>query len=97
MPLPREELEEMIRAGIAEADDEVVAAWQRMRIEPELWRCRGEHVWVIAMRDGAAVWYDEVEEGFLAVPFAERGVIDPQWTSQDDFADFLRKLPEGRA
>src|SRR6266850_76179 len=100
--LTRDELEQMIAEGLADADDDVRAAWERMRIDPEKWHCSPwgdatDGFWVVAERDGRVVWYNHIEEGFNESAYSERGTIAEFWCNQSDFAEFLRKLPEGRA
>jgi len=51
-PIKRAELDELLRAGLADADDAVLDAWQAMRIEPEKWKCspsgdEGGGFWVV--------------------------------------------------
>jgi hypothetical protein len=100
--LTRAQLDQMIADGLAEADDAVRAAWERMRIEPETWRCNlrtdtEAWFWVVAERDGRVVWYNDIEGGFNESGYSQRGVIAEYRCNQTDFAVFLCNLPEGLA
>lgn len=97
-PITRAELDELLRAGLADADDAVLEAWQAMRIEPEKWKCspigdEGGGFWVVAMHNGKVTYYNDVEDGFNESPFTVHGVIDEYWCNQGDLKDYLRTLP----
>jgi hypothetical protein len=98
-PLGREELEQLMSAGLSEADDPVRAAWQRIRIEPERWQCSpwgdlAGGFWAVAVTGGVVIWFNDIEEGFNASPFRERGVIGEYACNQRTFAEMLGELPE---
>jgi hypothetical protein len=93
------ELEGLIAAGLAGADDAVLAAWERIRIAPEKWRCSpwgdlGGGFWVVAISGDAVIWYNDIEEGFNRSRFGERGVIAEYFCNQGDFSAVLSALPE---
>jgi hypothetical protein len=99
--IAREELLSDIEEGLASADDEVRAAWERMQVEPQKWRCSpwgdaGGGFWVVAELPGQVVWFNDIEGGFNVSPFTTRGVIDEYWCNQNDFHEFLQSLPEAR-
>jgi hypothetical protein len=98
-PITLQELTALIRVGLEEADDAVLAAWQTMRVEPIKWRCSpwgdaGGGFWVVAIRDEMATWYNDIEGGFNTGPFTTPGTIDEYSCNQDDFRQFLAGLPE---
>lgn len=97
-PITRAELDELLRAGLADADDAVLEAWKAMRIEPEKWKCspigdEGGGFWVVAVHKGNVTYYNDVEDGFNESPFTVQGVIDEYWCNQGDFKDYLKTLP----
>lgn len=101
-PLSRESLDAMIVEALAEADDDVRAAWEQIRVEPVRWRCTpwGDATggfWVVAVNGREVTWYNEVEEGFNTTPFSESGTIDAYHCDQTGFSDYLRTLPEAVA
>lgn len=99
--ISRSRLLDLMREPLAAADETVRAAWERVRIEPEKWRCspwgdRGGGFWAVAEIAGEVVWYNDVEEGFNTSPFTVRGVIAEYRCSQSRFDEVLRALPEAR-
>lgn len=98
-PISREELLDEMSSALEQADAPVRAAWERIRIEPEKWRCSpwgdaSGGFWVVAVRGGEVVWYNDIEDGFNASPFTIRGTIDEYRCNQTEFAEFLATLPE---
>lgn len=100
-PISRAELDALIEQGLREADDDVLSAWASMRITPEKWTCSpwgddGGGFWVIAIRDAVVTWYNDIEEGFNESPLIKRGVISNYYCNQDDFSQYLQRLPEAQ-
>jgi hypothetical protein len=98
-PPSQKELLSLIAEAVESADDTLRAAWDRIRREPEKWRCspwgdEGGGFWVVAELPRGVVWYNDIEEGFNVSPFTTHGVIDSYHCNQDSFADFLATLPE---
>jgi hypothetical protein len=101
-PISREQLVAEMATALEGADDAVREAWERIRIEPERWRCspRADEsggFWVVAEMPGAVVWYNDIEEGFNTSPFTVRGTIDEYRCNQTDFRELLTTLPEALA
>lgn len=97
-PITRTELDELLKAGLAVADDAVSEAWQVMRIEPEKWKCstsgdEGGGFWVVAVHNGIVTYYNDVEDGFNESPYTGHGIIEEYRCNQGDFKDYLRTLP----
>jgi len=72
-----------------------------MRIEPTKWQCppwgdEGGGFWVVAIRNGMVTWYNDIEEGFNESRFVKEGTISEYGCNQDDFSQYLQKLPEAR-
>src|SRR5688572_19266773 len=100
-PMTRGELLMEMGVALDDADDEVRAAWERIRIEPEKWRCSpegdaGGGFWVVGIDGDTAIWFNDIEGGFNRSPFARRGTIGEYRCNQADFDEFLRTLPEAQ-
>ena len=101
-PISKEKLEAFIAEGLHNADDDVLKAWASMRIEPTKWQCSpwgddGGGFWVVAIRDGMVTWYNDIEEGFNESRFVKEGIISEYGCNQDDFSQYLQRLPEARS
>lgn len=99
--ITKEELDALVRKGLEEADDAVLAAWNTMRIEPEKWQCSpegdiGGGFWALAIRDGVVTWYNDIEDGFNESPFVDHGVIGNYGCNQHDFSTYLMSFDEAR-
>jgi hypothetical protein len=98
-PISRDALLADMAVALDEADDSVRAAWARMRIEPEKWRCspegdEGGGFWAVGVSGDSVIWFNDIEGGFNQSPFERRGVIGDYRCNQADFAQFLDTLPE---
>lgn len=98
-PIQKFELAELIASGLAEADDSVREAWERIRIEPQKWRCSpwgddGGGFFVVAVSGDSVIWFNDIEGGFNTCSFRGRGIIDDYRSNQSDFADVLNALPQ---
>ncbi|MBX7113205.1 MAG: hypothetical protein K1X64_02635 [Myxococcaceae bacterium] len=85
--------------ALAEADDVVRMAWERIRIEPQKWRCKlsvysGDEFWAVAVTGNQVIWFNDIEDGFNTSPFQTRGVIDVVSFTQSRFSEILNALPE---
>src|ERR1700690_3452495 len=101
-PLSREALDSMIATALAEYDDDVRAAWARIRIEPEKWQCspwgdEGRGFWAVAIADDRVLWYNDIEEGFNRSAFSERGTIDEYTCNEASFTDILDDIERERS
>ena len=97
--LPRADLDSMIASGLAEYDDDVRAEWDRIRIEPEKWRCSpwgdaGGGFWAVAVDDDRVLWFNDIEEGFNWSWFGETGTIGEYLCNQSDFAEVLEQIAQ---
>jgi hypothetical protein len=97
MRLSREELESMIATALADHDDEVRAAWARIRIEPAKWRCSpwGDEAggfWAVAIEGDRVLWLNDIEDGFNRSAFSERGVIDEYRCDQTELTEIFSQL-----
>src|SRR5579883_1470114 len=85
---PRAGLDTMMAAALAKYGDDVRAEWARIRIESECWRYDREigevgEFWVVAMKDGEFLWFDDVEGDFAWSAFSTEGVIDGGYLVRD--------------
>ena len=75
-PVSREQLLEAMGRALEGADDDVRAAWERIRIDPEKWQCspwgdaRGGF-WVVAVKGGEVAWYNDIEDEVQLEPVHE--------------------------
>jgi putative component of toxin-antitoxin plasmid stabilization module len=97
--LGREDIDAMIAAGLAAYDDAVRARWERIRIDPEQWRCSpwGDAdggFWVVAIEGGRALWFNNIEDGFNWSPFSKRGTLDDYFCDQTEFVEILEKFAQ---
>ncbi len=95
--LTREALDAMLAAGLAAYDDDVRAAWARIRIEPAKWRCSpwGDETggfWAVAVEDDHVLWYNDIEDGFNRSPFSHDGTIGEYGSGQTELAHFLDQI-----
>lgn len=92
----------MIASALAEYDGDVRAAWTRIRIEPEKWQCSpwGDEsggFWVVALDDGRALWFNDIEEGFNWSTYAKRGILDEYLCNQTEFSEVLDYIAQGKS
>lgn len=94
----RHDLDSMIATALADRDDAVRTAWERIRIEPETWRCRpwGEF-WVVALEGDRALWFNDVEDGFNWSRYATRGTIDEYFANQTSFTEILEQIAQAQS
>lgn len=100
-PISKEDLQMLIDEGLRDTDDDVLYAWASMRVEPTKWACspwgdEGGGFWVVAIHNGMVTWYNDIEEGFNESRFVKEGTISEYRCNQDDFSQYLQKLPEAR-
>ena len=89
-PVSREYLDAVIANGLAAYDEAVRNEWDRIKIEPEKWRCspwgdQGGGFWAVALRGSEVLWYNDIEEGFNVSSFSRHGVIDEYYCDQTEF------------
>lgn len=89
----------MIASALAEYDDAVRAEWERIRIEPEKWRCSpwGDATggfWAVAIDDGQVLWFNDIEEGFNWSRYSSRGIIDDYLCNQDALETILERIAQ---
>lgn len=95
----REDIDSMISNALAEYDDAVRSEWERLRIEPEKWRCSpwGDSTggfWAVAIDDGQVLWFNDIEEGFNWSSYSTRGTIDKYFCNQDNLETILERLAQ---
>lgn len=100
--LSRKNIDSMIANTLAEYDDAVRAEWERIRIEPERWRCSpwGDHTggfWAVAIDDGRVLWFNEIEEGFNWSRYSTRGTIDEYLCNQTELATILEQIAQANS
>jgi hypothetical protein len=97
--LSRDELDSMIANAVAAYDDAVRSEWERIRIEPEKWRCSpwgdaSGGFWVVAIDDGRALWFNDIEEGFNWSRYSSRGTIDEYLCEETDLLTILEQIAQ---
>ena len=101
-PITLSELQELMAGDLAEADDDVLAVWEEIRITPTKWSCSpmgdlGGGFWVVAKYAGTVLWYNDIEDGFNTSPFVEDGIIREYRCNQSDFGLCLRHVAVERS
>ena len=89
----------MIATALASHDAGVRAAWGRIRLEPERWRCSP---WgdddggfrAVALDGDQVLWFNEIEEGFNWSPWSSRGTIGEYGCNQTTFEDILEGIAQ---
>jgi hypothetical protein len=89
----------MIANALAEYDDAVRSEWERIRIEPEKWRCSpwGDETggfWAVAIDDGQVLWFNDIEEGFNWSRYSTRGTIDEYFCNQDELEMIFERIAQ---
>lgn len=92
----------MIANGLAAYDEAVRKEWDRIKIEPEKWRCSpwgdlGGGFWAVAIRDSDVLWYNDIEGGFNVSSFSRRGVIDEYHCDQTEFTEILEGFAQAHS
>jgi hypothetical protein len=68
--------------------------WEVVRITPERWQDRtgnsGDGIWVVAVIGTAAIWYNEIEEGFCRSSFSSYGEVSKFNWNADPLGDVLQ-------
>jgi hypothetical protein len=95
----RQQVDSMIARALAAYDDAVRSEWERIRIEPEKWRCSpwGDATggfWAVAIDDGRVLWFNDIEEGFNWSRYSTRGTIDEYFCNQDELEIIFERIAE---
>jgi hypothetical protein len=92
-PLPRRKCATFFEEQLAACTPERREVFERYRVSPyraPLIRYgKKELVFVVAVKDGEALYYEDVEDGFNRSPLSESGEILQHWCNQDDLQDAL--------
>jgi hypothetical protein len=97
--LTRAELDAIIANALAEYDADVRAEWERIRIEPEKWRCSPwadatDGFWAVAIDNGRVLWLNDIEEGFNWSLFRDRGTIDEYLCNQTELVTIFERIAQ---
>jgi hypothetical protein len=89
----------MIANALAEYDDAVRSEWERIRIEPEKWRCSpwGDETggfWAVAIDGARVLWFNDIEEGFNWSRYSTRGAIGEYLCDQTEFVAILEQIAQ---
>lgn len=99
-PATVEEVKKIVQEDLAVCDQEQIAAFERYAIEPYcapiLRYGKEELVVVVARRGNAAIYWEDVEEGFNLSPLASDGRILEHWCNQDRLGIALNAWIEDR-
>ncbi len=104
VPLPREELLQLIEKGLRKMTPHERRVWDLIKIEPEKWDearmgQEGGGFWAVALFGRQVLWYNDIEDGFNHSRFSQIGTIDEylcdQWSLEECFRYSL--FPPGRA
>jgi len=89
----------MIANALAAYDDAVRSEWERIRIEPEKWRCSpwGDETggfWAVAIDGDQVLWFNDIEEGFNWSRYSTRGTIDEYFCNQDELEMIFERIAQ---
>ena len=92
-PIDKAELEALIAGQLAECDEDLKAIFEKYRVTPykaKIIRYGSvEEVFIVALKGGEAMYYEDVEEGFNFSPLTADGAIREHRFEQDDLRDAL--------
>ena len=92
-PITEDELLDLVRAQLKECTPEQVAAFEKHRVPPyaaPITRNGArESVFVLAVKNGEALYYEDVEDGFNFSPLSPSGEILEHWCNQDELKHAL--------
>ena len=92
-PITEGEMRDLLEEQLAACTPERREVFERYRVSPyraPLIRYgKKELVFVVAVKDGEALYYEDVEDGFNRSPLSESGEILQHWCNQDDLQDAL--------
>ena len=91
--MTRAEVEVLVSNELAECSPEQRAVFEKYRVparEVAIERYgQQEHVFIVAIRESEAMYYEDVELGFNFSPIGEDGRILQHWCNQDDLSAAL--------
>jgi hypothetical protein len=100
-PATIEEVKKIVRADLADCDEEQIRAFKRYAVEPYvapiLRYGELENVAVVARKGDEVIYWEDVEEGFNLSPIAPNGRILEHWCNQDELRFAINAWIEGRA
>ena len=93
-PLRQEKLLDMIDNAEWLMEPPVRALWDRIKVRPQKWQHspwgdEGGGFWVVAVVGQQCVYYNDIEDGFNASPFADWGRISEYHCNQPDLLSFI--------
>jgi len=104
-PITEEQMLDLLEEQLAACTPERREVFERYRVPPyraPLIRYgKSELVFVVAVKDGEALYYEDVEDGFNRSPLSQSGAILEHWCNQDDlqaalYSWMLGVTPSGR-
>jgi len=87
-PATLEEVEAILARDVERLDPDQRALWQECRVAPRAAPIvrygSQESVFVVAERNGEAIYWEDIEEGFNISPVGPAGEILEHWCNQDE-------------
>lgn len=77
--------------------EQIHALWDAIKITPQKWNERkygemGGGFWVVAIMGQTIIWYNDIEEGFIAEPYQRFGVIPKYSCNYDDLKSIVLRI-----
>jgi len=96
-PIPETGLWDLINAGASAMSIREQRLWESIAVGPEKWAQHpygelGGGFWVVGIIGSIVVWYNDIEDGFNCLRYANHGVIGEYWCNQDSLDVSVRKL-----
>ena len=92
-PITEEEMRDLLAEQLAACTSDRREIFERYRVPiyraPLVRNGDEEFVFVVAVKDGEALYYEDVEEGFNRSPLSAAGEILQHWGNQDDLQGAL--------
>ena len=92
-PINEEQMRDLLEEQLAACTPDRREIFERYRVPlyraPLVRYGNKELVFVVAVKDGEALYYEDVEDGFNRSPLSESGDVLEHWCNQDDHSSAL--------
>lgn len=98
-PTTEQDLNEIIKGELRYCKPAQLKTWKEFSIKPYKAKIirygATEYVFIVAVKDNEAMYYEDVEEGFNFSPLGKDGEILEHWCNQDELFIALNKWTTG--
>lgn len=92
-PITEEEMRDLLEEQLAACTPDRREIFEQYRVPlyqaPLVRYGNKELVFVVAVKEGEALYYEDVDDGFNRSPLSESGEVLEHWCNQDDLQDAL--------